>query len=258
MNDPAAVPRKEKAFQLFSLAACIALLAWDIFKLRRVVVFSLSGICLFPLLAAVFFFAASFLISWKYVKPGAFLAFLASAAVLGDFFLRLAGSLRLYLWMGESTYLLVEALHAVLFSLMLLSSQQMLRTPEERGEGTVRVMFFRFRWRPWIRNTVVLLSAVGVAFFLLLRARPRVECSLSDGKWVTDGIAAQAEYCLMKYPDAGKPCRNSSECEGSCVLTDYRNGDKVVPTAGVCSTYNRPFGCHDYLEYPVVRSICVD
>lgn len=99
---------------------------------------------------------------------------------------------------------------------------------------------------------------LAVAIFSGWLIYPRDSCATSGGTWIRDGVLGQAQYCLYSYPDAGKACRSSTECLGSCVVEDYRALATPGPSVGVCTGDNRAFGCFDYLEHPNVFSVCTD
>ena len=57
------------------------------------------------------------------------------------------------------------------------------------------------------------------------------QCSKLGGTWRRAGLM-QLEVCDVPTKDAGKPCRDSSECESLCVAADGANASQT--TAGQC------------------------
>lgn len=76
----------------------------------------------------------------------------------------------------------------------------------------------------------------------------RASCSMSGGQWAVGGMA-ENHYCLLTYPDGGKPCSTSDQCTGACVLYEVTWG-QPFPTEGVCKRNNNPFECFAVIEYP--------
>jgi hypothetical protein len=113
-------------------------------------------------------------------------------------------------------------------------------------------------WGSFKRKIISITFALALFFIGIWQVYPRVSCAVSGGRWIRDGILGQAQYCLRSYPDAGKACQSSNDCEGACILENYHSTSQPVPTAGVCAPDNKQFGCFDYLEYPNVLSVCAD
>lgn len=63
--------------------------------------------------------------------------------------------------------------------------------------------------------------------------------------------------CVIEYADAGKTCRDHSDCQGSCYSV---NGtDFNAPAMGQCSANNSPFGCRQEIVNGKAQSmLCVD
>jgi hypothetical protein len=88
------------------------------------------------------------------------------------------------------------------------------------------------------------------------------ECERSGGTMQKTGRAG-ALSCLIAYKDAGKACKNGSECAGDCRLGPdpadrIKNPNEQV--AGICQANNSPFGCYATVENGVIDRpmMCVD
>jgi hypothetical protein len=84
------------------------------------------------------------------------------------------------------------------------------------------------------------------------RPATKEACAACQGKWGRHGLA-EAESCLCRTKDGGRPCLDGAECEGQCVA---RDADFVVvqkgPPArghyqGKCSEFDTTFGCHRFV-----------
>jgi len=65
--------------------------------------------------------------------------------------------------------------------------------------------------------------------------------------------------CVIKYSDAGRPCRTGSDCRGDC----RTEGSVAVlvgrETTGVCQADSNRFGCYTTIENGKAEAtICVD
>lgn len=70
------------------------------------------------------------------------------------------------------------------------------------------------------------------------------DCERAGGKWMPaglEGVATGDMICVRPFPDGGKPCASSTECAGSCVVTDYSG-------AGHCKEDDNLFGCYVTIE----------
>lgn len=82
-------------------------------------------------------------------------------------------------------------------------------------------------------------------------------CVQGGGTVQRDGIL-QYERCTKRFTDAGKECRDSSDCEGRCLADNPMVKWGAVAT-GSCEIDDSPFGCWAEIEGGVVvRSMCVD
>ena len=81
------------------------------------------------------------------------------------------------------------------------------------------------------------------------RPTTQAGCDACGGKWGKHGLA-EADSCICKTKDAGKVCRDGSECQADCIADE--DGFEVVqkgPPAkgywkGKCADYDTTFGCH--------------
>ena len=73
---------------------------------------------------------------------------------------------------------------------------------------------------------------------------------MNGGEWLQRGIAGQAEFCRVSFPDGGKSCNSSEECKGGCVIYTPPAFGEPTPSVGVCSYDNDPFVCHASINYP--------
>ena len=53
--------------------------------------------------------------------------------------------------------------------------------------------------------------------------------------------------CVITYPDAGKSCKNSSECTHKCLLIG-KNIPMGAPAVGECKPNSLSFGCYAPVE----------
>lgn len=69
----------------------------------------------------------------------------------------------------------------------------------------------------------------------------------------------QRPACVIAYADAGRPCRNRSDCEGRCLLKGDAPTDPAAPVIGRCQATSDPCGCRTEVDGgKVAGSICVD
>ena len=81
-------------------------------------------------------------------------------------------------------------------------------------------------------------------------------CARAGGQ-IKPVCRAQRPLCVIPYPDAGRPCRDASECAGDCLASvGAQMGERVQ---GTCERDNNPCGCRSYIEDGrVVDGRCVD
>ena len=85
-------------------------------------------------------------------------------------------------------------------------------------------------------------------------------CKAMGGEVRQDGMMG-LYYCITPYADAGKTCRDSSECEGQCRSSDdVTNYDGAPGTqVGKCQQNDSKFGCYGVVEDGTAQGmICVD
>jgi len=90
-------------------------------------------------------------------------------------------------------------------------------------------------------------------------------CIAQGGIWGPIGLSPEPG-CMLPTTDAGKVCRDSSECQAACVAElnqeDYNNLVRYqipIRTTGKCIAWRGSAGCKSYVENGVVNGIlCVD
>lgn len=63
--------------------------------------------------------------------------------------------------------------------------------------------------------------------------------------------------CQIRYKDAGKPCKGTSDCEGDCILQGGGDPERLpigTPTLGVCQPLKERFGEFAIVEQGKVAS----
>ena len=88
-------------------------------------------------------------------------------------------------------------------------------------------------------------------------AEERKQCDDVGGKVQRAGLAGYY-HCVQEYPDAGKVCRDSSECVGMCRTQSSEAIGK--PGTGTCQKVDVAFGCFAMVNNGVVDGgmLCVD
>lgn len=88
-------------------------------------------------------------------------------------------------------------------------------------------------------------------------AETEVECSSVGGAWESRETAVR-QRCSVPTPDAGRACRDHSECAGLCIAP--AGVEAGSPTEGVChNTYNLGFTCLAGVSNGVAETaLCVD
>ncbi len=93
------------------------------------------------------------------------------------------------------------------------------------------------------------------------RERREAACRACNGDWGAHGITG-SEGCNCRMRDAGKECRDGTDCEGECL---FDHVEEVRPASqhcshgacsatlrearlvGRCATYRTTFGCHSFI-----------
>jgi hypothetical protein len=85
-------------------------------------------------------------------------------------------------------------------------------------------------------------------------------CRAAGGEWSRFGVRDHLcgiYSCAARTKDAGKPCRNRSECEHLCVThSSPRIGAEAK---GECTAVSTTFGCFTHVDGGrIVGRVCVD
>jgi len=70
----------------------------------------------------------------------------------------------------------------------------------------------------------------------------------------------QRQVCRVPFADAGKTCRNKSDCQGRCIYDrEEGGGEPTGAVTGQCQRYATQFGCFSEVDGGKIKStICVD
>ena len=87
-----------------------------------------------------------------------------------------------------------------------------------------------------------------------------LECRNAGGEWAKFGVRDHLcgiYSCAPRTKDAGKPCRNRSECEHLCITkAPARIGAEVL---GECTAVKTSFGCLTQVDDgKIVGRVCID
>lgn len=87
-----------------------------------------------------------------------------------------------------------------------------------------------------------------------------LKCRAAGGEWARFGVFAHLcgiYSCAERTKDAGKPCRNRSDCEHLCITKAApRIGAEVI---GECTAVKTSFGCSTHVDGgKIVGRVCVD
>ena len=88
-------------------------------------------------------------------------------------------------------------------------------------------------------------------------AAQTASCTTRGGEFRRSGLAG-FWLCVVPYADAGKPCSDTSDCQGGC-MTGPNQTPVRGQAPGVCAASNSQFGCYSRVENGVVGpGLCVD
>ncbi|ADC64191.1 hypothetical protein Alvin_3301 (plasmid) [Allochromatium vinosum DSM 180] len=122
---------------------------------------------------------------------------------------------------------------------------------------TVRARRLGLTWFAVLLGVLILVLAItGCAMADPALDTDPVACERAGGQ-IKRVCLAQQPMCVIPYPDAGRPCRDASECAGYCLASfGAQIGERVQ---GTCEHDNNPCGCRSYVENGrVVDGRCVD
>ena len=87
------------------------------------------------------------------------------------------------------------------------------------------------------------------------------DCLARGGRPAVAGLSGES-MCAEPLADAGKSCQSSSDCAGDCILApkpDQPRPEPGQPAAGVCQSFNYPYGCREQVEDGrFIGTLCVD
>ena len=95
-----------------------------------------------------------------------------------------------------------------------------------------------------------------------LQVPPAEQCEASGGSMQPVGLT-RSPACVVPTSDGGKRCKDSSECDGRCIVDDW-DGDRPPPVGtkvnGTCEASNLTFGCFAEVRRGRIAShfLCVD
>jgi hypothetical protein len=96
------------------------------------------------------------------------------------------------------------------------------------------------------KKYIILISIILIlgicAFFLIFHQN--LPCSLRGGIMKPlGGMPPDQLYCIIEYPDGGKPCTDSKDCRGKCIIhiEDAKEGEQVT---GFCAGQSDFNGCY--------------
>ncbi len=95
-----------------------------------------------------------------------------------------------------------------------------------------------------------------------LSAGERAECRAKGGTVGGVGMFG-TPACIIPYSDAGKVCRDKSDCRGQCIVDldgPPGNGPKAGdPATGQCQKNDQQFGCFAIVvDGRATQALCVD
>jgi hypothetical protein len=81
----------------------------------------------------------------------------------------------------------------------------------------------------------------------------------NDGGVVQRAGRMGLPHCVMTYPDAGKACKDSSECTKRCLVTGNNDLPAGSQVTGKCQQNSLRFGCSAEVKNGIAGPvICVD
>ncbi|MDZ7627374.1 MAG: hypothetical protein U5J99_03060 [Parvularculaceae bacterium] len=91
-----------------------------------------------------------------------------------------------------------------------------------------------------------------------LAALDQEACKAKGGEVRQEGMLG-AWRCTLPYADAGKVCRDKTDCEGKCLLPPQSEAAPGEAASGVCQANDSPFGCYAEIEDGKLgAALCVD
>lgn len=93
-----------------------------------------------------------------------------------------------------------------------------------------------------------------------LAAIDRTACAAKGGRIRQEGMLGLWR-CTVRFPDAGKVCRDGDDCKGRCIAKNETadRAQNPQPMTGVCEDDDSPFGCYGLIEDGTSQGfICVD
>lgn len=91
-----------------------------------------------------------------------------------------------------------------------------------------------------------------------LAAIDKEACAAKGGEIRQEGLLGTYR-CTVPYADAGKACRDKSDCEGKCLLGPDSDAATGEEASGVCQANDSPFGCYaEIVDGKVAAALCVD
>lgn len=91
-----------------------------------------------------------------------------------------------------------------------------------------------------------------------LAAIDKEACAAKGGEVRQEGLLGTYR-CTVPYADAGKACRDKTDCEGKCLLPPESEAPTGETASGVCQANDSPFGCYaEIIDGKVEAALCVD
>lgn len=91
-----------------------------------------------------------------------------------------------------------------------------------------------------------------------LAAIDKEACAAKGGEVRQEGMLGTYR-CTVPYADAGRICRDRSDCEGKCLLGPDSEAATGEEATGACQANDSPFGCYaELVDGKVAAALCVD